>query len=163
MITSIRFIFIVLSLSFMYGCSESNGVNYMNPSPKHGFATNKEVFAAQYFASNKQWRAPQGTMFTLPVKVKNVSASAWSSETAEQAIRLSYHWLDLKKNMLIFEGQRTSLAGIVVPGGEQTVHLQVAAPAQPGRYILQVTLLQEGVAWFENQYVTPLELQIDID
>ncbi len=65
MITSIRFIFIILSLSFMYGCSESNGVDYMNPSPKHGFATNKEVFAAQYFASNKQWRAPQGTTFHL--------------------------------------------------------------------------------------------------
>ncbi len=159
----IRFIFINLSFLIIYGCSESNGVDYMSPSPQHGFATNKEVFAAQYFSTNKKWQAPKSTAFTLPIKVKNVSASAWSSETAEKPVRLSYHWLDLKRNILTFEGKRTSLTGFVVPGADQTVHLQIVAPAQADRYILQVTLLQEGVAWFENQYVTPLELQIDIN
>lgn len=155
--------FVIFILGVLNGCSDSNGVDYMSPSPQYGFATNKEVFAAQYFSTNKKWRAPKSTVFTLPIKVKNVSASAWSSETAEKPVRLSYHWLDLKRNMLIFEGERTSLIGFVVPGAEQTVHLQILAPTQVGRYILQVTLLQEDVAWFESQYVTPLELQIDID
>lgn len=153
----------ILSSLTLSGCSESNGVDYMNPSPKSGFAINKEVFAAQFSTLSKQWHAPKNTIFSLPITVKNVSASGWSSLTEEQPVQLSYHWLDADKNILIFEGRRTSLKGIVAPGEKQTVNLQVETLPQSGQYILQVTMLQEGVAWFEQQYVTPLELKINID
>jgi len=150
-------------MTILSGCSESNGVDYVSPSPQSGFATNKQVFAAQYSAADNQWNAPKSTLFTLPITFKNVSASAWSSHTAEQPVRASYHWLDLEKNMLIFEGARTSFPSDVTPGAKQTIDLQVKPPEQKGQYILQVTMVQEGVAWFEQQYVTPLELKINID
>src|SRR5690606_40660029 len=70
----------------------STGVDYMDPSPQYGFATNKEVFAAHYSTASKQWNAPKNTLFSLPITVKNVSASAWSSQTENQPVQLSYHW-----------------------------------------------------------------------
>src|SRR5690554_951697 len=153
----------ILSSLTLSGCSESNGVDYMNPSPKSGFATNKEVFAAQYSTVSKQWTAPKNTLFSLPITVKNVSASAWSSQTENQPVQLSYHWYDLDKNVLVFEGRRTPLPNIIAPGQQQMINLHIDALPQSGRYILQVTMVQEGVAWFEQQYVTPLELQININ
>lgn len=157
-----RLALIICSLFVLYGCSESSGVNYMSPSPQYGFATNKEVFAAQYSATSTQWNAPSNTQFSLPITIKNVSASAWSSQTEQQPVYISYHWLDLEKKILVFEGRRTSLLASVAPGAEQKVNLHIDSLPQPGQYILQVTMLQEGVDWFERQYVTPLELKINI-
>lgn len=150
-------------IAILSGCFESNGVDYVSPPPQSGFATNKQVFAAQYSVAVKQWSVPKSALFTLPITFKNVSASAWSSHTAEQPVRASYHWLDLEKNMLFFEGERTSFPSDVAPGAKQTIDLLVKPPEQKGQYILQVTMIQEGVAWFEQQYVTPLELKINID
>ncbi len=158
-----RWLLIVILLFFIYGCSESNGVDYMVSSPQSGFSTNKQVFAAQYATSSKNWSAKQGSLFTVPITVKNVSASAWSSHTEEHSVQMSYHWLDLEKNMLIFEGLRTSFPKTIVPGAQHTVDLRVEAPPQLGRYILQVTMIKNGVDWFERQYVTPLELILNID
>ena len=163
MIFTIRLFTIISWSLFIYGCSESSGVDYMDPSPQYGFATNKEVFAAQYSTVSKQWTAPKNTLFAIPITVKNVSASAWSSQTEDQPVKLSYHWYDLDKNVLVFEGRRTPLPNIVAPGQQQMINLHNDALPQSGRYILQVTMVQEGVAWFEQQYVTPLELQININ
>ena len=160
---TLRFFLVFFSAALIYGCSESNGVDYMDPSPQDGFATNKEVFAAQYSTVSKQWAAPKNTLFAIPITVKNVSASAWSSQTEDQPVQLSYHWYDLDKNVLVFEGRRTPLPNIVAPGQQQMINLHIDALPQSGRYILQVTMVQEGVAWFEQQYVTPLELQININ
>ncbi len=158
-----RWFLVFFWLFFICGCSESNGVDYMAPSPQNGFSTNKQVFAAKYSTSSKEWSAKQGALFTVPITVKNVSASAWSSHTEEHSVQMSYHWLDLKKNMLTFEGLRTSFPKTIVPGAQHTVDLRVEAPAQLGRYILQVTMIKNGVDWFERQYVTPLELILNID
>lgn len=158
--TILIFIFITLHLN---GCSESNGVDYMDPSPQSGFSTNKQVFAAQYSVASKKWSAQKSTLFTVPITVKNVSASAWSSQTEERPVRLSYHWLDLDKKPHTFEGMRTSLPKTINPGEQQTINVRVKSPEQQGQYILQVTMIQEGVDWFERQYVTPLELKVNID
>ena len=164
MVSSVmRFFLIIFWSLFAYGCSDSSGVDYMEPSPQSGFATNKQVFAAQYSAVSKKWAAKENSLFTVPITVKNVSASAWSSDTAEQAVKLSYHWLDLEKNILVFEGLRTSLPKTVIPGEQQEIGLRVQSPVQAGQYILQITMIKEGVDWFERQYVTPLELKINID
>ena len=109
-----RWFLIVFWLFFICGCSESNGVDYMAPSPQNGFSTNKQVFAAKYSTSSKEWSAKQGALFTVPITVKNVSASAWSSHTEEHSVQMSYHWLDLKKNMLTFEGLRKVLEAPLV-------------------------------------------------
>ena len=158
-----RFFLIIFCALFAYGCSDSSGVDYMEPSPQSGFSTNKQVFAAQYTAVSKKWAAKKNTLFTVPITVKNVSASAWSSHTAEHSVKLSYHWLDHERNLLIYEGLRTSFPKTVIPGELQEIDLRVQSPTQAGHYILQITMIKEGVSWFERQYVTPLELKINID
>jgi hypothetical protein len=68
-------------------------------------------------------------------------------------VNLAYHWLDANSRApVVFDGDRTHL----IPGvaSKTTLHadMVIRAPTQRGRFILQVTLVQESVRWFENEY-----------
>lgn len=88
--------------------------------------------------------------FTLRVEVKNLSDELWTS-AGPNPIRVAYHWLDEDWNMVVFDGQRTPLPeGGIAPGECQTVLAQVQAPKNSGTYRFMLTLVHEGVSWFEN-------------
>jgi len=38
--------------------------------------------------------------------------------------------------------------------------MNIAAPARPGRYLIEVTLVQEGVAWFDEKGGAALSLPV---
>jgi hypothetical protein len=61
----------------------------------------------------------------------------------------SYHWLTPTGDVVVPDGHRTPLPAPVAPGGDGIVPVQVAAPAEPGEYILEFDLVHEGVRWFE--------------
>lgn len=72
-------------------------------------------------------------------------------------VHLAYHWLDkTAKTPVVFEGNRTKLlpalrsASNARLGKETLYQAQIKAPAQPGEYILRMTLVQEGVRWFDG-------------
>jgi hypothetical protein len=65
-------------------------------------------------------------------------------------IHLSYHWFDAGGNITVFEGVRTPLIPSVEPGGSETYEVKIAAPPGPGQYRLHITLVQEGVGWFDE-------------
>ena len=62
---------------------------------------------------------------------------------------LSYHWLDLRDNPIVWDGERTSLP-LVAPGERVTVEAQVRAPIPPGRYRFALDLVAEYRAWFSQ-------------
>jgi hypothetical protein len=72
-------------------------------------------------------------------------------------VTLSYQWLRDGK-MLPIEGERTLLPGALVPGATVSVSALVVAPAEPGRYALRMSLVQEGVAWFTSKGASPLDI-----
>ena len=65
-------------------------------------------------------------------------------------IQLSYHWFDANGNIAVFEGLRTPLVPSIDPGNSETYEIKVAAPCDPGEYRLRITLVQEGVRWFDE-------------
>jgi len=85
----------------------------------------------------------------LTVEISNKSDAPWSSESPNP-INISYHWLDENWNIVMFEGERTSLPGKVLNKDEtKTANLKISPPKKDGSYILMVTLVHEGVSWFE--------------
>ena len=89
--------------------------------------------------------------FTLTATVRNNSETRWGSG-ASNPVHAAYHWLDAEWNMVVFDGLRTSLPDDGLPPQTLTeIPLRVELPPKPGCYILQPTLVQEGVAWFESQ------------
>jgi hypothetical protein len=74
------------------------------------------------------------------------------------AVRLSYHWLEQStRQVVVFDGERSELFPCVPPNHCRQYSMRIEAPAAPGHYVLQATMLQESVGWFE--YVQPAMLR----
>jgi hypothetical protein len=66
-------------------------------------------------------------------------------------VRLTYHWIEKKtRQVAVFEGRRSGLFPGLDPHTTRSYPMEVAAPGEPGEYILQTTIVQDGVCWFEN-------------
>jgi FkbM family methyltransferase len=100
----------------------------------------------------------------LSVTVTNESSVPWRSQ-GKTPEHLCYHWLDTDRKMVVFEGKRSLIPEPGIPQGEsRRCTLIVDAPPLPGRYVLQATLVREGICWFENEAgFTPFFLEIEIE
>jgi hypothetical protein len=83
---------------------------------------------------------------------------------SNRALCLSYHWLDADNasRAVVWEAPRTPVRRILAPGEIWSGEVSLQAPAEPGRYLLQVDLVREGVAWFGTRGVAPLTRPITI-
>jgi hypothetical protein len=97
------------------------------------------------------------------VTLKNISPVTWPSkpDTKDRfATNLSYHWLNQKGAVVVFDGLRTPLPQDVKPGESVTLNAIIQAPEKPGKYLLEVTLVQEQSAWFPEKKGAKLALPI---
>ena len=62
-------------------------------------------------------------------------------------VHVSYRWV---RNGVAEEGARSRLPRAIPPGESMTCRVGVTAPSTPGEYDLRLTLVQEGVAWFDD-------------
>ena len=96
-----------------------------------------------------------GKAGTATVTTTNVSQSKWEAATKEPdsrgSVRLSYHWYSDAGKIVQWEGERTNLPYDLGPSDSATVQMRIFAPFQPGTYDLEVTLVDEGVAWFDKK------------
>ncbi len=87
-------------------------------------------------------------------------------------VHIAYHWLDSQTHdSIVFDGERTRLFPILdrsdpKPQNFPAVHqskkiyrARVKALPVPGRYILRMTLVQEGVRWFDQ---APTQMMQDV-
>ena len=59
-------------------------------------------------------------------------------------VLFSYHWRGAE-----FEGDRTRLTQPILPGAVHRQGVTIVAPAHPGTYELELTLVQEGLFWMD--------------
>lgn len=81
--------------------------------------------------------------------IRNRSSAVWPSGAKDLVwIRAGNHWLDEKGETVAFDDGRADLPADLPPGSEAEVTLCAVAPPRPGRYLLEIDLVQEGVGWF---------------
>lgn len=106
-----------------------------------------------------------GKTVSADITVKNVSPVTWPSKPDKKdryAVNLSYHWLNQKGATLVFDGLRTPLPRDLKPGESVKLKAAIQAPAKPGRYILEVTLVQESSAWFPEKNGAKLVVPVTV-
>ncbi len=87
--------------------------------------------------------------FAVEVRLSNQSSYQVASR-APNPVHVSYHWLGADDSrVVVFDGERTRLRASLMPGEEREMQASVMAPSEAGRYVLRVTLVQEGVAWLD--------------
>ncbi len=88
--------------------------------------------------------------FEVLVEVENKSSSDWSS-SAKLPVSLCYHWLDDKNDYVIFDGIRTKFdSGALKQKSKITQSMKIEAPNRQGVFQLIVTIVQDGVRWFDG-------------
>lgn len=88
-----------------------------------------------------------GETFTLDTRVRNASAETWPIGLPSR-VALSYRWCDAGGEEVVPEGLRTYLDEPAEPGAWVAAAQEIAAPAEPGSYVLELDLVYELVAWF---------------
>lgn len=102
-------------------------------------------------ASERKW---------IPVTIKNVTNRLWSS-AGRYPVLLSYRWSDRGLPVAI-DGERSPLPQPIKPGEEITAYALVLAPSSGKDLVLNLSLVQEGVAWFFVSGGTPLLIPVSL-
>jgi hypothetical protein len=105
--------------------------------------------------------------YHFPVTLKNAGNETWPSRGTGggpvNQVSLSYHWLPAKGDTAVqFEGHRTPLPHDIAPGETFSLQDLLVTTPVPGTYRLQLTLVHEGVTWFEQRGGSTLVLPITV-
>lgn len=101
---------------------------------------------------------PAGHYARLDVRVTNHGSHTWPDD---QQIRLGNHWLADGRTLIRDDG-RVDLPTLA-PGEHTELTLQIAAPARPGDYQLELDLVQETVGWFAEHGSETARIPVTVD
>jgi hypothetical protein len=140
--SSFQFSLLFLALITLIGCSRSSGPRRLLE------------FKVEFGDNNIPAQMTAGRTATADITIRNTSKSKWPSKPNEKgrnAVNLSYHWIDRKGTVVVFDGLRTPLPKDVQPGESVQLRATIQPPDRAGQYTLEVTLVQESVAWFPER------------
>jgi MoaA/NifB/PqqE/SkfB family radical SAM enzyme len=88
---------------------------------------------------------------TLKTKVRNLSTRPFRAQASygRRLVRLGAQLLDERGEMINRDYARAWLPGDIAAGAHATVPIEIPAPERPGRYLLKLDLVSEGIDWFE--------------
>ncbi len=144
----------IVTLGGLLGCGKGGPKRL----PESGFQV---AFGPHKIASEMK----SGKTVSADITVKNISPITWPSKPDNQdryAVNLSYHWLNRKGESIVFDGLRTPLPRDLRAGESVDLKAAIQAPAKPGRYILEVTLVQERSAWFPEKNGAKLVIPVTV-
>jgi len=91
------------------------------------------------------------TKINIPVSIRNQEANPLCFDDIYM-INLSYHILDLNGNIVVYDGIRTPLNGII--DGEEILNLvleiEIPETLISGSYLLRAAIVVEGHCWLDN-------------
>lgn len=91
-----------------------------------------------------------GETFELSINLSNETEEVWHGY-GDHPVLLSYHWKNQDGSYLVYDGIRTELQNVdLEPGKTVNEKIRVLAPNDKGTYQLMLTVVQEGVCWFED-------------
>lgn len=100
--------------------------------------------------------------FSIKVNIINSSGRNWYGST-DNPVLVSYHWRREGGDVIEFDGVRSEiLGGMIISKTSVSQEIRVLAPVDTGRLILEVTLVHEGVSWFESKRFVSSKVEIMI-
>ncbi len=104
-----------------------------------------------------------GTLFEIQVSLTNHSPQILHS-LGQYPVNWSYRWLDARGQAIVSSGHRSPVFPPALPVRSCKVtdlngpyYVKIISPNQAGQLILQVTLVQEQVRWFDQ---SPIDLKL---
>ncbi|MDO8506724.1 MAG: S8 family serine peptidase [Candidatus Limnocylindria bacterium] len=137
----------------MYGAGRLNALRAMSATVP--------AFAAKYDTSAVGRSMVSGTTVSAKVSLTNTGASTWVANVPG-AVKLAYHWIDAKGDVVVWDGARTPLPADVLPGTSITVSANILTPTARGGYTLRFDLVRDGLAWYSQRGVSTGDVPVAI-
>jgi SAM-dependent methyltransferase len=103
-----------------------------------------------------------GSPFNVTLRVRNSSNDVWS-QPAFGPLAAGNHWLDAAGELMVTQDDgRAPLLQVVPPGMEWPVLIALRAPASPGRYVVEIDLVHEGISWWADKGSPTARFTIDV-
>jgi SAM-dependent methyltransferase len=137
------------------------GIAYFNVPSGYvlGSELPDEAAQARIEARSSFGEVRAGEPANLEVVIQNVSGHEWP---ASARLLLGNHWMDADGGVLVHDDGRAAIDRAVPAGGSVTLGLQVVGPSAPGRYVLELDLLQEQIGWFANRGSQTLRVAVPV-
>ncbi|MFC2145057.1 LCP family protein [Actinomycetota bacterium] len=137
--------------------------SYQGVPPLEKFVSVGLGYSAQYDdGGNTPNYMEPGRKYDVEITVKNTGFVYWKNEGGKR-IAIGTHWINRDTgDIVLWDGDRGLLDENMSHEQESIVKMIVEAPDKPGRYILQYDMVHEGVTWFSERGVIPLEVNIDV-
>ena len=123
-------------------------------------------FSAQLSLAHGSMVLKAGQREPVYVRIKNTSGSTWPARGQANdafAVKLGNHWFNEQGVMVVQDDARASLLFDLPPGQEIELPLTVTVPREPGRYTLEIDMVQELVAWFGSGGSRTLRLEVTVE
>ena len=114
-----------------------------------------EAYVQQLWAASPEFTFETREEIVVNVRVTNPTHHHWAVGKAGDGsggIGLSYHLLDALGEQLCWDNPRYQLPADLGPGESLEMDLGIRAPWAPGRYVLELDLVHEGVTWFSGRH-----------
>jgi hypothetical protein len=126
-----------------------------------------DAFVAVFSVADAPASLRPGQRATLHVTVKNASEFVWPARGRKDyayLINLSDTWLGADGTSLVnnMDG-RSSLPHDLWPGESVEVPLDINAPREQGEYVLEIGLVQEGIAFFKDKGAETWRARIKVE
>lgn len=127
-------------------------------------------FRAQVTLPEPPAKLRTGQVESLKVHVKNTSDVIWwqrGGETNDRKdnkfyIAAASRWLDKDgKHTEELEGHN-GIPRDLKPGDEADMTIHITAPKEPGEYILETDMIQEGVTWFSDKGSSTVRTKVTV-
>ena len=122
------------------------------------------LLRARLTASPGAASVPRSTRYALTCRLENTGHAAWphASPDGFGLVRLGAHLVPLDGAPAILDYGRADLPRDVAPGASAEVRIELSAPAEPGRYRVQLDMVREGVAWFSSREPSSVEVPLTV-
>jgi hypothetical protein len=109
-------------------------------------------------------RARPKTRLSLGLRLTNVGNTLWRCRPpgGRGQVALGGHLLDEQREVLARDHLRTRLPRDVPPGDRLEIRAQVEVPSAPGRYALELDMVDEGIAWFGSLGSPTLQVPFEV-
>jgi hypothetical protein len=122
--------------------------------PRSRIPLPERAMRAEISTSTLPAMARAGEQIRISVHIKNVSDTVWPGcerNAGPLKLFLGGHWLNSAGQFDPNRGGRTSLPADLGPGQEVELVFTLDAPTTPDNHMLELDMVQEGVAWFGSR------------
>ena len=134
-------------------------VRVLKPLPDNGFK-------AEITVANPPAQLKVRQRVELAVKVKNASGVEWPMRGHEGdgkfQVNLGDGWRTADGKEVKVD-QRAFLPRALKPGEQVEIPFVIVAPDKAGDFVVEIDMVQEGVAWFVNKGSVPAKLKIKVE